>query len=1493
MTRRPSARAVLGGAVAMSCLAAVFCAPATALFADDAALILAPQELFAGGRSAFTLTTLDSTTRSPIDRNAKVILVAADGRVLATLFEGPTGADGRERVEFAVPAVDDGTYRIVTNVNGTAAPLEISTRISAAPAILIETDKPIYKPGQKIQGRVVLLDNTLRPISGQVELAIHDGKGIRVDRRTLSAGEFGAAAFELDVAREVNYGTWRLKATSGDIESIRDIRVEEYVLPRFDLGVEFAKSWALVDENVSGRIEARYFFGKDVDGTVAIRAKRWVADWEIYATSSGELVDGVFEFSLPPVGFVAGTPTASGQGEVTLEVDVIDSTGYEQSTTEILTIVEAPIVLGIVPRSRTIKPQIPLDILVTARTPDGVPSDADVSLEAHWYRIWGESLGKVTEIVGVRGGLGSVSFTPPEFADYAEIRAKASVEGKTANASVRLDGSYSEGHAYISLARVGPEDPVAVGAVVPFQAVATHPGTLYYEVYAGGRTVLSGYSETSDFSFTASPEMAPKARVVAYKIHPDNEVSADSRTIEVEIPTTLRVDARFASESVAPGETVRVSLDAGTGERTLLGVSVVDASVLALGRSRLHLAEVFAELEKRFLEPQIEVHEDNGGGGGPAPGGIPIADGDVGFAGGFARGPRTEGALDVFRGAGLAVAATANLTVRAGLADDWWRWAEDAAGPPVPVAEPGAGGGDPSAPSAVRVRQYFPETWVWEPLLITDENGLAALELTAPDSITNWKLAVIGTGPSGIGFGETELTVFQEFFVEPALPYSVTRGEEFPIKVDVFNYAENAQSVVVSFEDADWLELLGERQGRVSVPAGSAATLEFPIRPTRVGEFEVEITATGSTRADAVRRTLIVVPEGVPQEIVENGIIEAGTEVRLTPAAPFGVVEDSEHCWLSVTPSPVAQTLQGVSDLLGMPYGCGEQNMIFLAPDIEILKYLREIGELSPEIRATAEYYVNVGYQQELTFQTADGGFAAFGGEEGSLWLTAFVLSTFSGARDVRDIDESVLARAGAMLVSRQNADGSFRTDNFLIHTEMDGGLENARAMTAYVTKALAEYADGGTASAEVVASLAKAAAHLRDGWTSVRDDAYSLSIIANALLSTPGYESAGEAVVDRLLELAKDDGPGIHWEPYPVETTGYVALALLAASGGVGRPQAGEAVNWLTTQRNSLGGYGESTQDTVVAIRALFAAARKVNRDLDARLELVSGSETLWSIDIDVSNFDILHRVEIPCAGTLGTELILRSSGTGTVGYQVATRFHIAASELPPPRDVTIEVDYDTSDIEVDEKVRVVVKLAYSGAKERTGMVIADIGVPTGFEVERSTLDALVEADRISRFDLAGRKVILYLDELVRDTPVELSFEIRALYPVRAEGPVSRVYEYYDTKVEAFHRVSGDIEVKGSTITPSEFIRGDANSDQVVNISDPVATLTFLFVAAGEVALSCDDAADTNDDGSLDLSDAVTTLNYLFLGGVAPPAPFPAKGTDPTEDSLGCAGPR
>ena len=82
-------------------------------------------------------------------------------------------------------------------------------------------------------------------------------------------------------------------------------------------------------------------------------------------------------------------------------------------------------------------------------------------------------------------------------------------------------------------------------------------------------------------------------------------------------------------------------------------------------------------------------------------------------------------------------------------------------------------------------------------------------------------------------------------------------------------------------------------------------------------------------------------------------------------------------------------------------------------------------------------------------------------------------------------------------------------------------------------------------------------------------------------------------------------------------------------------------------------------------------------------------------------------------------------------------------------------------------------------------------------------------------------------------------------------------------------------------------FTRGDVNLDGLVDLTDAIALLEFLFLGVG--TLLCEDGSDANDDGELDLADPITVVQRI-LGGPLLPAPTDRSlGPDPTDDVLNC----
>jgi len=81
-----------------------------------------------------------------------------------------------------------------------------------------------------------------------------------------------------------------------------------------------------------------------------------------------------------------------------------------------------------------------------------------------------------------------------------------------------------------------------------------------------------------------------------------------------------------------------------------------------------------------------------------------------------------------------------------------------------------------------------------------------------------------------------------------------------------------------------------------------------------------------------------------------------------------------------------------------------------------------------------------------------------------------------------------------------------------------------------------------------------------------------------------------------------------------------------------------------------------------------------------------------------------------------------------------------------------------------------------------------------------------------------------------------------------------------------------------GTLIDPDIQLRGDANSDDTVNVTDVSSITNYLFM--GGVVPPCMNQADVNNDGVVSLSDAIYLSNWLYSGGPAPPPVYYPPGS-------------
>lgn len=143
--------------------------------------------------------------------------------------------------------------------------------------IFVQTDQPIYNPGQQVRYRVFALDHRMRPSTDTLTVTVENSDGLRVRKKEIFAPTsiFQDNFMIPDISEP---GTWKISARFADSlqsNSSTHFEVKKYVLPNFEVKITPWKPYILtvpshLDE-IQLDIQARYVYGKPVQGVAYAR----------------------------------------------------------------------------------------------------------------------------------------------------------------------------------------------------------------------------------------------------------------------------------------------------------------------------------------------------------------------------------------------------------------------------------------------------------------------------------------------------------------------------------------------------------------------------------------------------------------------------------------------------------------------------------------------------------------------------------------------------------------------------------------------------------------------------------------------------------------------------------------------------------------------------------------------------------------------------------------------------------------------------------------------------------------------------------------------------------------------------------------------------------------------------------------------------------------------------------------------------------------------
>lgn len=1387
--------------------------------------LLGQSSLLASSRAVLRVRLFDPQAGAPLSGvPVRFELLAPNGDV-RELGEAETDEQGNIAQPVSLPDWAEGAYEL--RVSGAGETATHFVQLTRPLRVMLSSDRPIYKPGQTILLRSLALRVAdLRPADDPAVFRLIDPAGNVLFKHAMKASKFGIASAECPLDPEVAEGRYTVTCTVGKTESKLAVEVKRYVLPKFNVKVSPRRDYYAPGETAKVGVQATYVFGKPVAGAdVVVRmflsGDKGPRTWKGKADANGH---AEADFQLPLV--------AGEEGRVRFEAEVADGAGQKLTRSASRVVTTARAQLDVVPEAGALVPGVSNVVYLLARMPDGLPiSNSSVEVEGEGVRR------KVTT-----GATGAASFEVVPSGQQLGLTFRVHLpQGGTWETSKVLQeqagaefllrpgrARYRAGETLELLILGRGDGPVFLDVFREGQTALSETVNLKQ-----GR---------GELALDLPPDLVGAVRLVAYRVGPGGVEARQERLVYVAPAEGLKVSAELDRAEYRPGDNARLLLslrDAkGRPAPGAVSLAAVDEAVFALLSSAPGAERQFFTPGRELLEPARERHPWSPD-GPPSP----ARDRAV-FAAASKVGPGITHTLTAdtysekqkrvseLRGLRLSQVRTAWLAmgglslllayvslwlylrastvllISAGLGTFALglvlTWAASAMFPGSRGGEAferigAAFGGAPGAKdmaaakaeaflantqrasalpgAAPRVRKHFPETMLWLPEKVTDDNGRATVEFKVADSITNWRLSASGVTADGkLGAVVKTLRAFKPFFVELDLPTHLTRGDEVTVPVVVYSYLNEKQTVRVKIETSDGLALLGKAEAVLELGPNDVKSVRFPVRAVKAGQPTLTVTATAGGKGDASQRAIQVEPDGRRVEAVFNG--DLAKQAEFTLDVPKEAIEGSVYAEVKFYPSRFSQLVEGLDGIFRMPHGCFEQTSSTTYPNVLALQYLKQAGLKNPGVEKKARHYIHLGYQRLVRFEVPDGGFDWYGRPPGNVGLTAYGLLEFRDMANVHQVDPKLIARTREWLLKQRGEDGSWEGH---WHSASNGKL----GMTAYVGWAVFS---GEKPSAEAALTRSFLLGHR----PATIKSPYAIALVCLALDATGAMPEQLSPYLDALAAMRKDEAAsGASWRQPAgertafygagpagdVETTAAAALALLA---GKRHPElVRRSLKWLASQKDGQGTWG-STQATVLALKALVAGASAPAKETRREFVVsVNGHDT--PVPIPANQAEVMKREPLRPLKAGANKIVLREKTNTTASYQVVFRYHVPAT--PPgaaKAPVALSLAYSRTKLAQGGAVK-----ARAALRNNTGadmpMVMLELPVPPGFDVDASALDELVKKGTIGRVQVEARRVLVYLRNLPARQELEVEYGLRARLALKAEAPPARAWEYYD----------------------------------------------------------------------------------------------------------------
>jgi len=573
------------------------------------------------------------------------------------------------------------------------------------------------------------------------------------------------------------------------------------------------------------------------------------------------------------------------------------------------------------------------------------------------------------------------------------------------------------------------------------------------------------------------------------------------------------------------------------------------------------------------------------------------------------------------------------------------------------------------------------ETAYWNPAIATDASGQAKLVVPVPERATAWRLLAKGvTAQTLAGEATHDVTVRKELFGEIKLPLAFTAGDEATIPVTVHNYKLESGKIEVTLKTTIGDKSTTETK-TIDVKATGLHDVAFKLslpkpekddkQPGVTRHVAFELAVSADKLRDTVRRTLPLLPLGMPVYAVASGAADADTAAWVEP--PKGLALAGQNLQVVIGPT-VERSLLDV--LLAPAHPC-QHELLALASSgesatsdllaavalLELFPGTRQAG--TPQAQAI-DGRIRAALSLLVSGQNDDGGWSWTG--------RAAKSDRYSSARVIWAL---ALAKAAGYPVPDEN----FHKGTTYLNSQIAQTRNNDYESKAILLQALTVAGKGDFALANRLyrdrASLSNA----------------GLAYLALAFAEMdrgPTAEELLTALTARNLDdvaLKRSAANGVlPWSGTSVETRALAALAWQKVKPTA--PAVKELADWLLAHRTGhRWSPDKATGPAALALGRYFGKSRYEAQKYELTITVNGNEVKKMALAADA----LTQTVEIPARLLKDgkQQINFQLTGRGRYSYQCVLGGFVAADKLvSTTKNWKVERDYEPAPLEFDGKV-------------------------------------------------------------------------------------------------------------------------------------------------------------------------------------------------------------